>query len=183
MKRISRVMQRPLPMGILIGMAVSLCFIWLHNTGKLQFLELLVYDYYVVQRSGPAQTDSPPITLITVSEADIRRLGHWPMNDAAMARMLELLLENNPRVIGLDLYRDIPVPPGSRALENLFKTHQNIVAIKKTGDENSPGISAPFMVNDRNPVGCSDLLLDPGGIVRRALLFLVTVRIQMSPSP
>ena len=165
-------MQRPLPMGIAIGMAVSLCVIWLHHTGRLQFLELTVYDYYVVQRSEPAQTDPPPIALITVSEDDIRRLGHWPMNDATMARMLEILLEKKPRVIGLDMYRDIPVPPGSETLKDLFKRHQNIVTIKKPGDENSPGISEPFMVGERNPVGFSDFLLDPAGTVRRGLLFL-----------
>jgi len=165
-------MQRPLPMGLLIGMTVSLCLIWLHDAGRLQFLELMVYDYYVVQRSRPARTDSPPIALITVSEDDIRRLGHWPINDATMARMLEIILEKKPRVIGIDIYRDIPVPPGSTALEDVFKAHQNIVTVKKMGDEDSQGIAAPFMVGERNPVGFSDLLLDPGGTVRRALLFL-----------
>lgn len=165
-------MQRPLPMGILIAVAVSLCLIRLRDAGKLQFLELLVYDYYVVQSTGPTQIDSLPITLITVSEDDIKRLGHWPMNDAEMARMFEILLEKKPRVIGLDIYRDIPVPPGSASLVNVFKAHHNIVTIKKSGDKDSRGISAPFMVGEQNPVGFSDLLLDTGGTVRRALLFL-----------
>ncbi len=164
-------MQRPLSMGILIGIMVSLCLIRLHHTGKLQFLELTVYDYYVVQRSGLEQTASPPIALISISEDDIQHFG-WPMNDATMARMLEILLKQKPRVIGLDIYRDIPVPPGSTALEAIFKAHQNIVAIKKMGDKNAPGISAPFMAGIQNPVGFCDLLLDPAGTVRRALLFM-----------
>ena len=165
-------MQRPLPMGILIAVAVSLCLIQLRDAGKLQFLELLVYDYYLVQSTGSTQIDSLPITLITVSEDDIKRLGHWPMNDAEMARMFEILLEKKPRVIGLDIYRDIPVPPGSATLVNVFKAHHNIVTIKKPGGKDSHGISEPFMVGEQNPVGFSDLLLDSGGTVRRALLFL-----------
>ncbi len=86
--------------------------------------------------------------------------------------MLEILLDHKPRVIGLDIYRNIPVPPGSEKLAELFSRTQNIVTVKKLGDEKSPGIDQPYMVKDTSLVGSNDIVVDSEGIVRRGLLFL-----------
>ncbi len=37
----------------------------------------------------------------------------WPLRDGQLAKLLERLTAWKPRAIGVDLYRDIPEPPGS----------------------------------------------------------------------
>jgi adenylate cyclase len=67
------------------------------------------------------------IVLITVTENDIRQQGTWPLPDATIARALDILAASRPRAIGLDIYRDIPVPPGHDVLEMVLRSHPNIV--------------------------------------------------------
>jgi adenylate cyclase len=87
----------------------------LFRGGYLESQELGAYDWLI--RLQPAVHISPPrIVLITVNESDIRALG-WPVPDLTLARALERLAQYQPRTIGLDIYRDVPVPPGREALD------------------------------------------------------------------
>jgi adenylate cyclase len=138
--------------------------------GDLQFLELAAYDLLVATdtRGSPWK---PPIIVINVTEADIHRLGNWPLNDDQLASTLESLLRAGPRVIGLDIYRDLPVPPGTKRLHRLLQGHPQIIAIEKFPGAGSPGIPPPPVLAGTDRVGFSDLVSDPGGIIRRNLLF------------
>ncbi|MGA1791691.1 MAG: CHASE2 domain-containing protein [bacterium] len=171
MKTALKIIDSPVTASLLIALSVSFLIIALRNRGCLEFLELSSYDQYIrfySRSNGP----DPRIVLVTISETDIQRLGKWPLPDSSLASILELLVSYKPRAIGLDIYRDIPVPPGEKQLRAVFAGHNHIVTVKKIGDENSPGISAPYMLRDSNPVGFNDILVDTGGIVRRGLLFL-----------
>ncbi len=158
--------------GLLIALAVSISVIGVRNFGKLRFLELVMYDYYL--RFHPRiKVPDPRIVMVTISDRDIRSHG-WPVSDAKLAQVLEILLKNNPRVIGIDIYRDIPVPPpGNDHLRSIFSDNRKIVTVTKVGDESSPGVPPPYMVKlDDFLVGANDIPVDPKGIVRRGLLFL-----------
>jgi len=62
----------------------------------------------------------PRITVVRVSEKDILSLGRWPVTDEILAQALTVLLKESPRAIGLDIFRDIPVPPGSYELRTEY---------------------------------------------------------------
>jgi adenylate cyclase len=154
-----------------MGSVVSIAVIWVRSLGRLQELELLAYDYCL----GLHRTDASPderIVAIKIAESDIRKQGHWPMTDAEVATLLNSVAGYKPSVIGLDMYRDIPVPPGKEMLLETFRTHKNIISVRKIGDDLSSGVPGPYAVTSPEAVGFNDLITDPDGIIRRGLLFL-----------
>lgn len=60
-----------------------------------------------------------------------------------MAKVLEILTYYHPRAIGLDLYRDTPVPPGSKELEVILTKNHNIITAMKFGGAEKIGIPPP----------------------------------------
>lgn len=167
----SKTKQSPVVVSVLISAGICLIIIALRTIRGLEFLELAAYDHYLC-RQPKVCSPNPPVALITISEADIQKQGCWPLPDGTIAELLKTLLNYQPRAIGLDIYRDIPVPPGSEQLADIFSGHDNIVTVNKIGDETSLGVSSPYMVNSTNLVGFNDILVDRGGVVRRGLLFL-----------
>lgn len=171
MKLLLKVIQSQLLVSILISLFVCFCTIWIRNMGWLEFLELVAYDYYLGFRSSDVSTD-PRIVLVTISEEDIKREGRWPLSDSAIARLLEKVSMYKPSAVGLDIYRDIPVLPGNKQLADVFSRFKNIITVKKTGDDVSTTVPAPYMVKDMSLVGFNDIVIDTDGIVRRGLLFI-----------
>src|SRR5881628_224666 len=93
--------------------------ILLRMTSVLEPWELLAYDWSMKTRPSVRALDSR-IMLIGITEQDIQAMGRWPLTDATLARALDKLLQHQPRAIGIDIYRDIPVPPGQKALESVL---------------------------------------------------------------
>ena len=128
--------------GLLLGHLLFVGLLVLGRIGALQPLELMAYD-----QALRWQTLEPPdsrIVLIGETEADIQRWGH-PLPDGVMAEVLERLAQGRPRVIGVDKYRDIPVPPGSAHLDQVLRRHPEIIWIMKFGNAatGAPGIAPP----------------------------------------
>jgi len=168
---ISSLMRRPSIVGPLIGLAVFLLVLALNSAGLLQKMELAVFDGYFKLRPTPAPA-APRVALVTVTDDDIERLGQWPLSDETLADLLEAIRAQSPRAIGVDIYRDLPVPPGSERLERLFANADELFVVFKFGDENSPAVAPPPSLVGSPRIGFADMMLDPGGIVRRGLLFL-----------
>ena len=168
MNRVIKFFQKPAAVVILAGLTVFLLMMSLRVYGQLEWLELAAYDWFV--RLAPKQTNGDPrVTFIKISEDDIRRYGRWPITDESLARALKDLLKDHPRAIGLDIYRDILVPPGSGELINLFATNPRIIGVMTVGEKGVPPLA---VISKTDQVGFSDVIVDPGGIVRRGLLFL-----------
>src|SRR5215510_9971391 len=167
---LSKLVQSPLVVGLVISVVVFLGLLGLQLTGSFEALELAVYDTCL--RLRPDAPADARIVLITVTENDIRQQGTWPLPDATIARTLDILAASQPRAIGLDIYRDIPVPPGHDALETVLRSHPNIVAVTKVGLTAETSVPPPAVLRDTEQVGFSDVVVDPGGTVRRGLLFL-----------
>ena len=160
----------PLAMGLATGLLCGLVILGVRSAGLLQQLELNFYDWLL--RSRPAATVSNSrITYITISEDDIRRQGRWPITDETLAHALRLLVEYQPRAIGVDLYRDIEVPPGHKELTALLPKHPQIVMISQLGDDTGARVPPPPVLQGSTQVGFNDILVDPDGLIRRALLF------------
>ena len=134
----------------------------------MEFLELAAYDWFIRLRPVLSRSD-PRVVIVAVTEQDISREGHWPLTDATLARTLATLLQYSPRAIGLDIFRDISVPPGSKELESILLTNQNIIVVTKFSEK---GVQPPPILSNMEQIGFNDVIVDPGGIVRRGLLFL-----------
>ena len=151
-------------------MLVFVGVLGLRLAGSFETFELTVYDWYL--RLRPDAPADARIVLITVTEHDMRQQGTWPIPDETIARALDLLAASRPRAIGLDIYRDIPVPPGHDALETVLRNHANIVVLTQIGLSAETSVPPPAVLRDTEQVGFSDVVVDPGGTVRRGLLFL-----------
>lgn len=168
---LGRVIGSPLASALLLGLFIAAGVAALRMTGSLQGLELAAYDWNM--RLRPSATDSPPaIALVTITEADIRKQGAWPLSDETLARALERLIEHDPRAIGLDIYRDVPVPPGRGKLNAVLASHPNIVVMMKFEDGSETGVPPPPVLASTDQVGFNDVPVDSEGTVRRGLLFL-----------
>ncbi|MGA7937922.1 MAG: EAL domain-containing protein [Kovacikia sp.] len=145
--------------GLLLGV---------RQVGGLQTLELMAFDHMV--RVRPDAGSDPRLLIVAITEEDIRSQNRWPISDVVMAELLEKLQRYQPRVIGLDVYRDVPQYPGSAALMKQLQAN-NVIVVKNLEDDQNGGVSPPVGVPpDR--VGFSDILLDPDAVVRRNLLFV-----------
>ena len=152
--------------AILAGGTVTLLLMGVSRLGGLQSWELGSFDSLV--RLQPEAGPDPRLLIVGISEADLQALGRFPISDGAIAQTLTKLQKYQPKVIGLDLYRDLPQQPGHQELLTQLKA-PNVVAIYKLSDAESGGVPAPpGMPPDR--VGFNDFVLDTDGVVRRNLL-------------
>jgi adenylate cyclase len=154
--------------AMFISGLVGLFVLLLRSTGSLETIELAAYDLTI--RMMPKSTaTNPRIVLIAITENDIRTLGLWPLSDETLAEALKVLIRNEARAIGIDIYRDIPVPPGHEDLESILTSNPRIVGVMKFG---FGGISPPPVLKGTDQIAFNDITVDPDGIVRRGLLFL-----------
>jgi len=143
----------------------------LRSAGVLESVELAAYDWYIRLRPFDPGPDRR-ILLVTVAESDLQAEGGWPMADRVVAQMLEILVRSRPRAIGLDIYRDVPVPPGTARLYAVLTRERRIITVMKFGEGTSGGVRPPPVLRDTDQVAFDDFLVDAGGTVRRGLLFL-----------
>jgi adenylate cyclase len=163
--------RSPLFAVVLVALIVAAGVVGIRSLGLLEAIELAAYDLFIRMRPSHPEPD-PRITLVTVTEADIPAAGGWPLSDAVVAQAIETIGQHQPRAIGLDIYRDVPVPPGTEALDRVLAGDPRVVVVTKFGEGPSLGVRAPKVVQGTDQVGFNDILVDPGGVVRRALLFL-----------
>jgi adenylate cyclase len=163
---------RQLIAALLISIAVFAGLAALRAAGALQALELLGYDLAITFRSAPMTARSSPVVLVAVTEDDIASMGGWPITDAALSEVLAAIDTYQPRIIGLDIYRDVPVAPGTDAFDATLAALANVIAIYKFSSSNDPGVGPPRVLVDTERVGFSDIVLDAGGVVRRGLAFI-----------
>ena len=143
----------------------------LRLTGILQLWEWSTYDFYI--RNRPLPTQDRRIAIIGIDEADVHKIGQPILPDAIYAQVLEKLKPMEPRAIGLDIYRDLPVQPGHQELVRIFENTPNLVGIQKVvGDEKQEGVAAPPALKERGQVGANDMLVDADGRIRRGLFYL-----------
>lgn len=150
--------------------SVYLLVFGLRWLGWLQPSEWAAFDLYIQLR--PHEPVDERIIIVGVKESDIRYLGKWPVSDHVLAEILRKIRAQKPKVIGLDLYRDIPVGDGYPELETVFKTTPNLIGIEKSiGDRFSTVIAPPPALQALGQVSANDVIVDPDGRLRRAFLY------------
>ncbi len=150
--------------GLLPGMTVILLVIITRFSGYMQSLEWLVFDNFL--RIRPAEPIDERIVIVGINEEDIHSVGTYPIPDKEIAALLRKLNSLAPRVIGLDIVKDLPVEPGHTELVSAFKDIKNLVAIEKV----LPDKIAPPPTLSSEQVCFSDQIIDADGKLRRSLL-------------
>ena len=98
----------------LIVLVAFACTLTLRYLGAFQFLEFHFYDFYIRQQARAASSE--PLVLVEMVESDIQSPSlDYPLPDEKLADLLSLLEADAPAVIGLDIWRDLPVPKIGRA--------------------------------------------------------------------
>lgn len=150
---------------------LTILLLGLRWTGGLQMLEWALLDRYFRQR--PPESPDDRIVLVTIDESDLRGVGQWPVPDRVLAKLLEKIKAQEPRAIGLDIYRDLPVEPGHQELVEIYKSTPNLIGIKKVvGDENAFGVNPPAELAALDQVSANDFVKDADGKIRRGFFYL-----------
>ena len=141
-----------------------------------QPLELAIYDLNFLIR--PTEATEERIVIVEWDEKSIQMLEETTISDDTLFNLLSKIKRQQPRIIGLDLYRDIPVlsPRLSdernlqayASLGQFFRQTDNLIGIEKVVE---PTINAPIVLKQKEQVAASDIATDRDDTVRRAYIF------------
>ncbi len=163
-------MTRRLALGLvcLVASGVFVCLTAVREAGWLQTLELAHYDFATKAMAEPVL--SPDVVLVAVDDQDLSGWG-WPLPDRQLGDLVEAALAADARVVGVDIYRDNPVEPGSADLARALRDPR-VIAISKLGPDGRTVIAPPETVRGQGRYGFSDTPIDFDGVSRRALLLI-----------
>ena len=141
------------------------------SLGILQMWELKAYNQFM--RLRPIEEPDPRLLVVEATEADINRY-RFPLSDQTLAEVIQTLKGDQPRVIGVDIFRDRPIAPGHQQLTEIFQQNQDLIAlcsVRSDQDFDKPGVPPPPQF-PQDRLGASDVVYDPDGIIRRHVMFL-----------
>lgn len=155
--------------GAIPGLTILGLIIIARLMGLLQSIEWTTLDTFL--RLRPSEPIDERITIIGINEEDITRIvGKYPIPDREIASLIKTLQKYQPRVIGLDNVRDIPVDVGHNELVEIFKNSKNLIGIEKV----LPDSIQPPKELPPEQIGFSDAIPDKDGQYRRSLLGIPT---------
>lgn len=150
---------------VLTSVLVTALLYTARQLGGLQFLEMAAFDTMV--RLRPDKKPDPRLLIVGITESDLQTWQQSTLSDRLVAKLIEQLQQYQPRVIGLDLYRDIPQPPGNAELVDQLRADNLVVITKLGGSDRVP--PPPGVPQER--VGFNDFLIDADGVIRRNLMY------------
>jgi CHASE2 domain-containing sensor protein len=163
--------SRRLQFALIVSVVMTILVMGVRQLGMLQAWELQAYDQLL--RLRPDEGLDLRLLVVEATEEDINRYG-FPLPDATLAQVVEKLEPHQPRVIGLDIFRDRPIGDGHAALASQLQHNDQLIALcsaKEASNPNKPGIKPPPKL-PKDRMGFSDVVVDPDGILRRHLLFM-----------
>ena len=157
---------------LLTSLVVTSLVIGLRSLGWLEASELRAYDNLTTLK--PVEERDSRILVVKITEKDIeiqeasQRGSSLP--DSTLEKLLDILEPLEPKVIGLDIFRDFPVGSQYQKLSYRLTNNDHIIATCLVGDEEQEtDIAAPPEIVSQR-VGFSDLTLDLDGKLRRHML-------------
>jgi CHASE2 domain-containing sensor protein/two-component sensor histidine kinase len=155
--------------SLLPGVLVISGVILLRSLGLFQGLEWGLFDRYL--RWRPAEPMDERILIVGINEQDIQQLKTYPVSDAELAGLIDRLQSFQPVAIGVDIFRNNPVEPGSTRLNQVFRTQNNVIGIEKVVVQSGEVAVPAAQALPKEQVGFADAPLDKDGALRRSLLF------------
>ncbi len=146
----------------LVTVAIAMIFGW------LQQAELALSD--AILRSLPS-TRSSSVALVGLDDDLISSLGHWPLSDDELADLVAAIVAQSPRAIGIDIYRDLAVPPGTARLAEELRASPQVFGISRYADATAIEVRPHEELRSSGRYGFVNLPLDEDGLVRRVSLY------------
>ncbi len=150
--------------SISFGLFMIALVVIVRLVGGFQYGEWLTFD--LLLRLRPSESKDERITIIGITEEDIKKAGTYPLSDQQIAELIKKLQQYKPRAIGLDIVRDIPVEPGHQKLVKIFENSNNLIGVEKILPQTIA--KPPNLSTDK--IGFVDILIDLDGRTRRSLL-------------
>ena len=129
----------------------------------IETLDLLVFDI-VTSLSIRKSTPNKHISIVGISETDLKKY-KWPIDDKYLCEALNKINQFKPKVIGLDIYRDIGIGKEKNCLTNLILNKSNLVSIYSIVENIEAIPQSP-----KEQIAYNDIVLDKDRVVRRDLL-------------
>jgi CHASE2 domain-containing sensor protein/two-component sensor histidine kinase len=151
--------------GGLPGFAVMGCVVITRLTGSMQTLEWMAFDNF--WRLHPLEPADTRVVIVGINEEDIRAVGNYPIPDKDLAKLLKKLQSYQPRVIGLDIFRDLKK---KEELSQVLANNPNLIGIEQLlGNTSKLKIKPPSELPTER-VGFADMIFDADGKLRRVIL-------------
>ena len=136
------------------------------STGQLQYLELAALDkFFELRQEKPTQER---IIVVSVREDDVPEVG-YPIKDEKLVKLLQIIQQESPAVIGLNLVRDSVSPE----LRDFLQNTPNLIGVDQLTDSKYGGRIHPIPVLKENKrTGGATLAIDRvDGKIRRGYLY------------
>ncbi|MBD2497919.1 CHASE2 domain-containing protein [Nostoc sp. FACHB-280] len=169
----SNTSKLPLFWLVASSLAIASLIVGVRYLGIFQAWELQAFDQ--LQRLRPEEKPDSRLLVVTITEQDVQLQSpeqpQGSLSDESLLRLLKKLQAAQPKVIGLDIYRDRAVKPNLPELAQYLDKSKNLIAVCRVSDSltENPGIKPPPEIPPES-LGFSDLVLDPDNIARRHLL-------------
>ncbi|MEL6456705.1 MAG: CHASE2 domain-containing protein [Cyanobacteria bacterium J06621_15] len=154
---------------LITASCVVICVFLLRYLGLFQPLEWAALDQFFQLR--PVETSPARITIVAIDEDSLNSLPSWPISDEKVAELLQKINSYQPRAIGLNIYRNIPIEPGSKKLEAVIKSIPNLTGIKLISGYKKSGTTVESLLSQKKQIGLNTVIVDADGKVRRGLLY------------
>ncbi len=175
---------------VAVSLMVGALVLGLRSLGWLQRSELWASDQIVQLQYKTAKSVNPAVNLanpkirvIGITSQDIQRYRQGgkqgnSISDRALAELITKINKYQPKVIGLDIFRDVPQPDGAgyRQLLSTLEKVPSLVLSCQVGDEDqaerqaSPSIGPPILSPSKSIGYADSLLADEDAVVRRYLV-------------
>jgi diguanylate cyclase (GGDEF)-like protein/PAS domain S-box-containing protein len=153
----------------LTALGVAGFIMGLRLSGLLQPIEWAGLD--LLFRTRPLEPKDERIVIVGINEDYINKLEQWPMSDARLAQLLQIIQAAKPRAIGLDIYRNFPVEPGHDELVQTMQSIPNLVGIERVEDEKWAAVPPPPTLDPKRQVGFNNIVVDSDRKVRRNIIY------------
>lgn len=161
--------KQRLQIVLVASVVVTALIMGIRQLGIFQQWELQTFDSLVRLRSD--EKPDPRLLVVTITEKDILNQNlkeRRSLSDGALTQLLKKLQPYQPRVIGLDVYRDFPVNSNHADLKRYLQD-KRFIAVCEVGENDYKGIGHPPEIPpDR--ISFSDFPVDSDRVIRRQLL-------------
>ena len=185
--------QRNLRTAMAISVGIAVTTVISRFSGVLMPSELAAYDLFMNLSRRFTGTTSSSITLVTISDKERDSWGKPEVSDFKVWKILDAINKVNPKLIGLDIFRDIPQKDIQREeefrqkgkvydenedynklIDYLKDKNNNIVSTCESSSGTDVGSPPPFEIQGPETIiGFSDIVKDGfRDSVRRQILWM-----------
>ncbi|MBV6626258.1 MAG: CHASE2 domain-containing protein [Rivularia sp. (in: Bacteria)] len=161
------------------GLAIATVMMGVRSLGLLETWELTAFDS--MMRARPYEGKDNRMLIVEITEVDVQaqnpeERGAASISDTVLAQLINKLEKYNPRIIGLNIYRDSPIKSQYENLSKWMQTSSKFIGVCQVSEgEENPGVPPPPELSSES-LGFTDIVEDSDAMLRRHLL-------AMAPAP